>query len=164
MLTAKQLLALVAVVATLSGCATKKDFYATGGSRADGSVDMAHDFAQFEKPVIDIAQAQSIAKSKCRVWGYSDAEAFGGKQLKCHQSNGYGTCIAGQVIYKYQCLGDLGAAPQFQPSAAPLSATPAAAGSMGKGEWQQNQLNELNQTTGLTYEEYQKRYKAIMGQ
>jgi len=78
--TAKKLLVFAAVLAALSGCATKKDFYATGGSRADGSVDMAYDFAQFEQPVVNIAQAQSIAKSKCRVWGYNGAEAFGGKQ------------------------------------------------------------------------------------
>ena len=161
---AKQLLTIAAVLAVLSGCATEKDFYATGGSRADGSVDMAYDFAEFEQPVIDIAQAQRIAKSKCRVWGYSDAEAFGGKQQICNRTNNYGGCVAGQVVYKYQCLGDLGAAPQFQPSAAPLSVAPQAAGSLSKDQWQQIQLNELKQTTGLTYEEYQKRYKAIMGQ
>jgi hypothetical protein len=96
--TVKQLLALAAVLFTLSGCATKKNFYATDGSRADGTVDMAYDFAQFEQPVIDIAQAKSIAKLKCRVWGYSDAEAFGGSQQNCHQANGYGTCIASQIV------------------------------------------------------------------
>lgn len=162
--TAKQLLILAAVLAALSGCATKKDFYATGGSRADGSVDMAYDFAQFEQPVVNIAQAQSIAKSKCRVWGYNDAEAFGGKQQICNQSNGYGTCIAGQVIYKYQCIGNISEAPMTQPTAAPLSAAPAAAGSLSKGEWQQIQLNQLKQESGLSYEEYQKRHRQIMGQ
>ena len=157
-------LLLLAAIATAAGCATKKDFYATGGSRADGSVDMAYDFAQFEQPVVNIAQAQSIAKSKCRVWGYNDAEAFGGKQQICNQSNGYGTCIAGQVIYKYQCIGNISEAPMSQPAAAPLSAAPAAAGSLSKGQWQQIQLDELKRTPGLSYEEYQKRYRQIMGQ
>lgn len=151
-------------IAALVGCATKKDFYATGGSRADGSVDMAYDFAQFEQPVVNIAQAQRIAKSKCRVWGYSDAEAFGGKQQICNQANGYGTCIAGQVIYKYQCIGNISEAPISQPAAAPLSAVPATPGSLSKGQWQQTQLDELKRTPGLSYEEYQARYKKIMGQ
>lgn len=162
--TAKKLLVFAAVLAALSGCTTKKDFYATGGSRADGSVDMAYDFAQFEQPVINIAQAQSIAKSKCRVWGYNGAEAFGGKQQICNQFNGYGTCIAGQVIYKYQCIGNISEAPMIQPTAAPLSAAPAATGSLSKGEWQQIQLNQLKQEPGLSYEEYQKRYRQIMEQ
>lgn len=46
----------------LSGCATRKDFYAMGGSRADGSVDMAYDFRPFEKPVVNQQQAYAIAK------------------------------------------------------------------------------------------------------
>lgn len=161
--TIKTLTIMLAFVA-MTGCATKKNFYATDGSRADGTVDMAYDFAQFEQPVIDIAQAKSIAKSKCRVWGYSDAEAFGGRQQNCHQTNGYGTCIAGQIVHKYQCIGNISEAPMIQPAAAPLSAAPAAAGSLSKGEWQQIQLNQLKQESGLSYEEYQKRYRQIMGQ
>jgi len=52
----------------------------------------------------------------------------------------------------------------IQPTAAPLSAAPAASGSLSKGEWQQIQLNQLKQEPGLSYEEYQKRYRQIMEQ
>jgi hypothetical protein len=151
-----------AIVAT--GCATKKDFYAMGGSRADGTVDMAYDIRQFEQPVVNISQAQSIAKSKCQVWGYQAAEMFGGQQQICHQFNGYGTCIAGQVVVKYQCIGTADrpvSTSSFAP-AAPQAA--ASTGGLSRDQWKQQQLQKLDQETGLSYEEYQRRYREITGQ
>ena len=157
----KALLALIAAI-TITGCATKKDFYAMGGSRADGTVDMAYDFRQFESPVVNPAQAQSIAKSKCRVWGYSDAEAFGGVTQNCHQRDGFGTCVAGQVVHTYQCIGNLNEAAQAKPvsTQAPASLS----GALSKDQWQQQQLQQLQSETGLSYEEYTRRYRQIMGQ
>lgn len=156
----KALLALIAAI-TITGCATKKDFYAMGGSRADGTVDMAYDFRQFESPVVNPAQAQSIAKSKCRVWGYSDAEAFGGMTQNCHQRDGFGTCVAGQVVHTYQCIGNLNEAPQVQsPGAAPASPS----GAMSKDQWREHQLQQLKSEKGLSYEEYTRRYREITGQ
>ena len=158
---AKALLALIAAI-TITGCATKKDFYAMGGSRADGTVDMAYDFRQFESPVVNPAQAQSIAKSKCRVWGYNDAEAFGGMTQNCHQRDGFGTCVAGQVVHTYQCIGNLNEAAQAKPdnTQAPASLS----GALSKDQWQQQQLQQLKSETGLSYEEYTSRYRQIMGQ
>lgn len=148
-------------VTALSGCAVKKDFYAMGGSRADGTVDMAYDFKQFEQPVVNQEQALSIAQSKCRVWGYRDAEPFGGKTQNCYQMNGYGTCIAGQVIIKYQCHGEgnssASSAPTSQPAAKPSV-------SLSREQWKQQQLQKLDQETGLSYDEYQRRYQEILGQ
>ncbi|WP_271407632.1 YecR family lipoprotein [Pseudomonas sp. Q1-7] len=157
------LLALATVVA-VTGCATKKDFYAMGGSRADGTVDMAYDFAPFEQPVVNRSQAQSIAKSKCQVWGYQDAESFGGQQQNCHQFNGYGSCVAGQIVIKYQCIGDgAQAAPvsSFAPAAASAATPP---GALSRDQWKQQQLDQLSRETGLSYEEYQRRYQKIVGQ
>ncbi|MCQ4271278.1 YecR-like lipofamily protein [Pseudomonas kuykendallii] len=142
-----------------SGCAVKKDFYATGGSRADGSIDMAYDFKQFEKPVVSLQQAYGVAKSKCAVWGYSDAEAFGGKTQNCFARNGFGDCIAGQVIVKYQCLGNLDTA------AAPVSAPgPGAAnGLMSKQQYKDSRLKALlNQN--LPYDEYMRQFNAIQAE
>ena len=160
-LATKALLAILAAL-TVTGCATKKDFYAMGGSRADGTVDMAYDFRQFESPVVNPAQAQSIAKSKCRVWGYSDAEAFGGMTQNCHQRDGFGTCVAGQVVHTYQCIGNLNEAAQAKPvsTQAPASLS----GVLSKDQWQQQQLQQLQSETGLSYEEYQRRYQQIMSQ
>ncbi|SDI06660.1 YecR family lipoprotein [Pseudomonas panipatensis] len=158
------MLALAASIA-ITGCATKKDFYAMGGSRADGTVNMAYDFAQFEQPVVNMDQAKSIAKSKCQVWGYQDAEAFGGKTQHCNQFNGYGTCIAGQVVLQYQCIGngsDRASVASFTPL--PAQAVAATAGALSRDQWKQQQLDKLNAETGLSYDEYQRRYRQIMGQ
>jgi hypothetical protein len=157
---------LLAISAAISGCATKKEFYAMGGSRADGTVDMAYEFQQFESPVVSLQQAQAVAKSKCSVWGYRDAEPFGGKSVNCHQRNGFGTCVAGQVLVKYQCIGNLDAAPASVASRHSPSPVEAAApnGSLSKGQWQEMQLQQLTNEKGLSYEEYQRRYKLIMAQ
>lgn len=156
--TIKALLTLV-VIATATGCAVKKDFYATGGSRADGTVDMAYDFRQFEQPVVNQQQAQSIAKSKCGVWGYNNAEPFGGKVTTCHQRNGFGDCLAGQVVVKYQCLGNIDAA--VAPNVTPAQVLPA--GMMTPDQYRKTQLQQLQQQ-GLPYEEYQARYRQIMAE
>ncbi len=154
------LLALAAATA-ITGCATKKNFYALDGSRADGTVDMAYDFRQFETPVVDKQQAHTIARAKCGVWGYSDAEPFGGMQQKCIQQDGWGTCVAGQMVIKYQCLGNLDAPPPSSRPSAQVT-TGSAPGMMTKQQWQQQQLEQLNRE-GLSYEEYQRRYREIVG-
>lgn len=156
-------LAAIAVIMTLStGCAVKKDFYATGGSRADGTVDMAYDFAQFEQPVVNPSQAQSIAQQKCTVWGYREAEAFGGKTTNCNQRDGWGNCVAGQVVIKYQCIGDLSAPSPEGVRQVSSTATPSA-GYLSKAQWQQQQLDELSRKS-IPYEQYQQEYRRIMGQ
>lgn len=155
---------LLAISAVISGCATKKEFYATGGSRADGTIDMAYEFHPFESPVVSLQQAQTVAKSKCSVWGYRDAEPFGGKSVNCYQRNGFGTCEAGQVLVKYQCIGNLDAAPtSVASSRSPVEAAPTN-GSLSKGQWQEMQLQQLTNEKGLSYEEYQRRYRLIMAQ
>ncbi|RON19217.1 YecR family lipoprotein [Pseudomonas frederiksbergensis] len=155
-----------ALSATLVGCATNKDFYAKGGSRSDGVVDMAYDFQQFETPVVRVEQAQSIAKSKCAMWGYTDAEAFGGKTQHCNQMNGYGTCIAGQMVVQYQCLGNINTSNTSTTQAAPVAdaaATSASGGPLNKDQWKLQQIQQLNKSAP-SYEEYEKRYRAIMEQ
>ena len=160
--------ALMFALAATGGCAVKKSFYANGGSRADGTVDMAYDFAQFEQPVVNMDQAHEIAAQKCRVWGYQDAEMFGGKRQHCNQFNGYGTCIAGQVVIQYQCIGTgSGIASSSPAPSAPQAftqTTTSGSGSLTREQWRQRQIDELNSETGLSYDEYQRRYRQIMGQ
>lgn len=153
------LLVAICAAAVLTGCATPKDFYAVGGSRADGTVDMAYDFAQFEKPVVNKSQADRLANQKCSVWGYSSAEPFGGQTTNCQIRDGWGNCTAGQVIVKYQCLGDLDAAPSIttQPQ-------DSAGVDLTKEQWQQRQLQKLLEDTSLDYEEYVARRRQILAQ
>ncbi|WP_394561813.1 YecR family lipoprotein [Aquipseudomonas alcaligenes] len=150
----------VCALAALTGCAVKKDFYATGGSRADGTVDLAYDLKAFEKPVVDYKQAQRIAEQKCQVWGYVNAEPFGGQTTTCSSPDGFGGCDAGQVVIKYQCLGGDGVASTPAPSVQPA----ATADDLTKEQWKQQQLQELQKDTTLGYDEYMKRRKAILDQ
>ena len=147
----------------LPGCSVNKPFYATGGSRADGTVDMAYDTAYLEVPVVNHSQAKNIAVQKCRVWGYNDAEPFGGQVENCYQRNGYGNCLRGQIIIKYQCLGNLEAA---RPTAAPLPQAQISApipAQMTKEQYKQMQIEELMKKN-IPYDEYTRQYDSIMAQ
>lgn len=87
----------------LQGCATPKFLQPINGSKADGTVTMAYEYSAFESPQIDWNSANSIAKSRCVAWGYSNAQAFGGQQSRCTLSNAYGDCFSMQVSVVYQC-------------------------------------------------------------
>lgn len=104
----KQLILICTIALLTTACASKRDFYAMSGSRADGTVDMAYDIhGPFDKPIINMNQAEEIASRKCSVWGYDTAEPFGGKSERCNQRNGFGDCMNGQVVIQYQCIGAL---------------------------------------------------------
>jgi hypothetical protein len=95
----------VAALAGLSSCAVQKEMVATGGSRADGTVQMSFEYGLFEKPQIDGGKAKLAAAQRCSAWGYKDAEPFGGAMTKCEMVNGYGSCIQFLVTMSYQCTG-----------------------------------------------------------
>lgn len=88
----------------VSGCATVKNLQAVGGSRADGVVEMAYEFGQFEAPQPAWGDALSGAVQRCKAWGFTSAEAFGGTVNTCQASNQYG-CIRTLVTARYQCTG-----------------------------------------------------------
>ena len=91
----------------MSGCAVHKEYAATGGSRSDGTIELSYQVEQFEKPRVNEEQGKQLALSKCKKWGYNDAEAFGGKETDCQARNGYGNCISAKIITQYQCVGNL---------------------------------------------------------
>lgn len=92
-------------IAMLSGCATTKNWSATGGSRADATVRLSYTYGEFEQPQVSEQQAQSLASSRCATWGYTGAEAFGGAEQKCISSGGMSGCTQTQVTKEYQCTG-----------------------------------------------------------
>lgn len=92
-------------ITLLAGCATQKALQATGGSKADGTVDLSFQYGLFEKPEVNWGEGVQIARSRCQAWGYSDAEPFGGTKSICNQRNGYGDCIDTVVTATYQCTG-----------------------------------------------------------
>ncbi len=92
------------LAACLMGCARHKDLVATGGSRADGTVTMSYEFGPGEIPKVDPAQGAISAAERCRAWGYTDAQPFGGETRQCNAPSQYG-CMRWFVSMTYQCLG-----------------------------------------------------------
>ena len=88
----------------LAGCATVTQMTATGGSRADGIVRLSYETGLLNKVNIDEADALRTAQARCRIWGYKDAEAFGGVTRQCQGSGLYG-CNRWLVTKEYQCIG-----------------------------------------------------------
>jgi hypothetical protein len=88
----------------VAGCARNKELIATGGSRADGTVTMSYEFGALENPKLDIAQGVASATERCRAWGYTSAEPFGGDMRQCQAPSQYG-CMRWLVSVTYQCLG-----------------------------------------------------------
>jgi hypothetical protein len=103
----KRVALLMVVVAVLGvvGCAVRKDWFASGGSRADGVAQLSVTWAQFEKPVVAPNQGLALARSKCGAWGYTDAEPFGGQVTKCNSRDYQGNCNGWVATASYQCIG-----------------------------------------------------------
>jgi hypothetical protein len=99
------LIATAAAALFLSGCAVNKDWAATGGSRSDGVVRLSYEVAEMEKPELNEQQAIRLASQRCKTWGYSDAEAFGGVTRQCNRGGGFGGCSQYMVTKEYQCTG-----------------------------------------------------------
>lgn len=89
----------------ISGCATQETLVPTGGSRADGTVQLSYEYGLFQKPTVDVSQATQAAANSCAAWGYSGAQPFGGQLAKCEAFNGYGNCIRTLVTVTFQCTG-----------------------------------------------------------
>jgi hypothetical protein len=98
-------LIVLAAALTSTACATVKVPQPTGGSRSDGTVQLAYEYGEFERPQVDWEAANRIATERCEAWGYSGAEAFGGGVSECNASNQYG-CFSWFVTITYQCIGD----------------------------------------------------------
>jgi YecR-like lipoprotein len=94
-----------ATALAMTGCAVQKELVPTGGSRSDGTVELSYEYGMFETPKIDHAQGAYAAAQRCKAWGYSDAQAFGGGKSQCQAFNGYGNCIHTLVTIQYQCIG-----------------------------------------------------------
>ena len=100
----RKLFALLLIAVGPIGCATPKEWVATGGSRADGTVRLSYDFGAFEAPQVNNQQGLDIARSRCLAWGYQNTEAFGGERRACNNMTSSG-CTSWIVTREYQCLG-----------------------------------------------------------
>jgi len=93
-------------IVLLSGCVTVKDWSATGGSRSDGVVRLSYEMGELEKPQLNEQQAVNLATQRCKTWGYTGAEAFGGVTRQCNSPGGaFGGCARWMVTKEFQCTG-----------------------------------------------------------
>jgi hypothetical protein len=100
--------AFISAAIILAGCATVSQMTATGGSRSDGIVRLSFEYGMFDKVEIDQVSALATARQRCAVWGYNDAEPFGGITRQCQAMSGYG-CTHWFVTKEYQCTSATGA-------------------------------------------------------
>lgn len=95
----------VLTAALLAGCTVNKSPLPTGGSRADGTVELSYEIGEYEQAKINGYEADAQALERCKAWGYSGAQMFGGQKRQCMQPGAYGTCILYNVTLTYQCTG-----------------------------------------------------------
>lgn len=93
----------IVYVLTLVGCATSVIPTSTGGSRADGVIEMSYEYGQFEQPKVDKAAALASAVRRCKTWGYVGAESFESGLKNCVQASSMG-CARYRVTTEYQCI------------------------------------------------------------
>ena len=84
----------------LAGCAVPVQYVATGGSKADGTVELSYDAGAFMSPVTDEQQGANLAAQRCNSWGYGHAEAFGGTVRECYDN----ACNSFRISKQYQCV------------------------------------------------------------
>lgn len=94
----------LALAALICGCSVNKDLVPTGGSRADGTVDLSFSIGEFQQAQIDWVKADGSARERCAAWGYTSANRFGGEKRQCAQWSQYG-CSFWNVTVTYQCTG-----------------------------------------------------------
>lgn len=140
-----------------AGCAKKMNLTPTGGSRADGTVDLSYEYGVYTVPKVQWEAGLKVAKERCAAWGYDSAEKFGGEVKKCNQSDSYGNCVRWFVTVQYQCTsaGDKPVSPATATSPAPSPAATDIPGQIKK-------LSELRDQGILTEEEFQKKKQELL--
>lgn len=101
------ILTILSLILLISCTTVKKIPVATGGSRADGVVELAYEYDSAGKPIVMWEKAEETACEKCQAWGYASAQAFGGAKVDCVQYDRYENCLKQRVTIPYQCIGNV---------------------------------------------------------
>jgi len=83
-----------------------KDYAATGGSKADGVINLSYEFSNLEMPVVDKNQGKMQAEKRCIDWGYAGAKQFDETVSYCINPSNAG-CQLWRTTLMYQCTGSL---------------------------------------------------------
>jgi len=99
----KTLIATLTLTAlALTGCATPKQWEATGGSKNDGVVQVSYELGQFESGQTSAAQGLTVASERCNTWGYKHAEVTGSEKNICRTMGQY-NCLQTTITQDYLC-------------------------------------------------------------
>ncbi|HEI6967613.1 YecR family lipoprotein [Yersinia sp. 2544 StPb PI] len=96
------MVALILGVITLSGCATPKQWEATGGGKSDGIVQISYEQGQFENGQSSDSQGLTVATERCKFWGYKSALKSGTEKSICKTMGKY-NCLQTTVTQDYIC-------------------------------------------------------------
>ncbi|ABR73408.1 hypothetical protein CBG46_05315 [Actinobacillus succinogenes] len=100
----KKLLMLICMVCSLTACVSEqKRYVATGGSRADGVINLSYQVRYNERAAPNPNQGLRLAQKRCRQWGYQNAERFSGYTRRCNIAKGR-KCLSYLITVQYQCF------------------------------------------------------------
>lgn len=100
-----RVLVVLSVAFLLLSCAVAVTPQSTGGSRADGTIEMSYQYGALTIPEPDWITAGREASQRCQNWGYTSAETFGTGVQSCVSADFYGNCNTYRVTQTYQCSG-----------------------------------------------------------
>ncbi|BAJ01287.1 YecR-like lipofamily protein [Shewanella violacea] len=100
----KKTLVIAIIALTMSACTSMKTMEATGGSLADGIIELSYTYNQYETSQFDEQDALKTASKRCKAWGFKKADPFSGERISCRDKIG-SRCDVYLVTKKYQCIG-----------------------------------------------------------
>ena len=151
------LIVLLILCFVTAGCARKAYLTPTGGSRADGTVDLSYEYGVLISPKVQWEPALQLAKERCAAWGYDSAERFGGEVKKCNYYNSHGNCLRWFVTVQYQCTNAEG-----NPISPATATSPIPSPAAADIPEQIKKLSELRDQGILTEEEFQKKKQELL--
>lgn len=99
----KTLLMVVFIAALTAGCVSTPVIWSTsGGSKADGFVELSYTYNYMQTPVTDESAGLEKAAGMCKLWGFSNATPLEMVDHKCQYADRYG-CSEWLVTRRYVC-------------------------------------------------------------
>ena len=92
------ILAAIAMVA----CTTYKSWTPAGDSEEEGVVSLSYEYRRYESPQVDERAGLSMARDRCKDWGYHNAQRKG-ENRQCKDGT-QSDCSKWLVIREYRCL------------------------------------------------------------
>jgi hypothetical protein len=97
-----RLIPVLAAAFALAACTTYKTWTEAGESEEEGVVSLSYEYRRFESPQVDERAGISLARDRCRDWGYRDAQRKG-EDRQCKDGT-QSDCSKWLVIRQYRCL------------------------------------------------------------